>query len=280
MPQSMNFPRTDSGSDSSDSESSIASDASAWRKQQAKKNHLATKLANKTKELADATNKDTTTEHPMTSETQSHKGKKRIYIDNNTQSIEDLSEGDVTTHNSHQTVESKWGIRQDGVLLQGFNVIPQAKRILEILEGRNSEKLKKPYILITNGGGYSEEERCRKLSGQLDVEIQISQLIQAHTIIHQMVEENPDDAVLVLGGTKDRVWKVAKGYCQSNLISVHVDNPASDIADANSADWSSILVHTGVYDHTAGPSEHTPISEAGNVEHAVKWALKKHGIEP
>ncbi|KIJ50514.1 hypothetical protein M422DRAFT_59084 [Sphaerobolus stellatus SS14] len=315
----------------------------------------------------------------------------------------------------------------DGVLLQGSNVIPQAKRTLEILEGKNSANLKIPYILITNGGGYSEEERCRKLSCQLDVEIQISQLIQAHTIIRQMAEKNPDDAVLVLGGTEDRVRKVAEGYGFRNVyipsdilawnphvwpfytlseeelaiakkvdfsktpfssifvfhdprnwsmdIQIMIDivrsrtrcagtpyGPLSEreskkpvevvfcnpdmlwrgaleqprlgqgafieafqavyksltgttypytqygkpfkatyqfaermllepfrsqtsrnirymIGGANSANWSSILVRTGVYDHTAGPPEHTPTSEAGNVEHAVKWALKKHGIE-
>ncbi|KAH9979082.1 hypothetical protein BGW80DRAFT_1282822 [Lactifluus volemus] len=48
-----------------------------------------------------------------------------------------------------------------------------------------------------------------------------------------------------------------------------------DIAGANAAGWSSILVHTGVYDPADGPPTHKPTHEVDNVEAAVRWAIAR-----
>ncbi|OCH89028.1 HAD-superfamily hydrolase [Obba rivulosa] len=53
------------------------------------------------------------------------------------------------------------------------------------------------------------------------------------------------------------------------------DNPESDIAGANAAGWSSILVHTGVYDPRQGPPMHQPTQEVEDVEEAVRWAIER-----
>ncbi|KAI0279514.1 HAD-hyrolase-like-domain-containing protein [Russula aff. rugulosa BPL654] len=53
------------------------------------------------------------------------------------------------------------------------------------------------------------------------------------------------------------------------------DNPESDIAGANTAGWSSVLVRTGVYDPVDGPPAHNPTHEAENVEAAVQWAIDR-----
>ncbi|KAG7090938.1 hypothetical protein E1B28_010010 [Marasmius oreades] len=54
------------------------------------------------------------------------------------------------------------------------------------------------------------------------------------------------------------------------------DNPESDIAGANAAGWSSVLVHTGVFDPGSGaPPAHTPTYQARDVEAAVQWALNR-----
>jgi len=53
------------------------------------------------------------------------------------------------------------------------------------------------------------------------------------------------------------------------------DNPESDIAGANAAGWSSILVRTGVYRPADGPPTHKPTYEAENVEAAVHWAIER-----
>ncbi|KAI0075369.1 HAD-superfamily hydrolase [Panus rudis PR-1116 ss-1] len=100
----------------------------------------------------------------------------------------------------------------DGVLIRGPSALPAAKRALTILEGSNPLRTKIPYLLLTNGGGVSEEERCRKLTNLLGFEIKPSQYIQAHTILKSVVEKYADEPVLVLGGVNDTIRKVAEGY--------------------------------------------------------------------
>ncbi|KAF8499592.1 HAD-like domain-containing protein [Russula emetica] len=48
-----------------------------------------------------------------------------------------------------------------------------------------------------------------------------------------------------------------------------------DIAGANAAGWSSVLVRTGVYDPVDGPPAHNPTHEVENVEAAVQWAIDR-----
>jgi len=55
------------------------------------------------------------------------------------------------------------------------------------------------------------------------------------------------------------------------------DNPESDIAGANAAGWSSVLVRTGVYDPENGPPTHAPTHVAEDVEEAVRWAIEREG---
>ncbi|KAJ7647569.1 HAD-like domain-containing protein [Roridomyces roridus] len=52
------------------------------------------------------------------------------------------------------------------------------------------------------------------------------------------------------------------------------DNPESDIAGANAANWNSVLVKTGVFD--GGVPTHQPTHVAEDVEEAVTWAI---GVE-
>ncbi|KAG0704737.1 HAD hydrolase [Suillus ampliporus] len=100
----------------------------------------------------------------------------------------------------------------DGVLIRGKNPLPAAKEALSILDGNNKLGLKIPFILLTNGGGVSEEERCRKLSSQLGVQIHSEQFIQAHTVLKSVVHNYADVPVLVLGGKGDALRRVAEGY--------------------------------------------------------------------
>ncbi|KAJ7072513.1 HAD-like domain-containing protein [Mycena amicta] len=51
------------------------------------------------------------------------------------------------------------------------------------------------------------------------------------------------------------------------------DNPESDIAGANAANWESILVRTGVF--AGGKPSHTPTCELEDVEEAVLWAISR-----
>ncbi|KJA20792.1 hypothetical protein HYPSUDRAFT_42887 [Hypholoma sublateritium FD-334 SS-4] len=302
-----------------------------------------------------------------------------------------------------------------------------------ILNGDNPFQRKIPYILLTNGGGVAEHDRCKKLSTQLGIPINPQQYCQAHTILKKFSNEYSDKNVLVMGGKLDAVRQVAQGYgyhkayttldvlvwnpsvwpfhtlsdaekattqavdfsktpisaifvyhdprnwaldiqvacdviqsegiiggpyvpldkqkkpvdlifCNPDLIwkadfdrprigqggfkvafqavfkaltgaeyphvqygkpstetyryasevlqgwihtlygpgndAPHLymvgDNPESDIAGANAAKWSSILVNTGVYDPTQGSPTHLPTHYAEDVEVAVKWAIEQH----
>ncbi|KAI0656680.1 HAD-like domain-containing protein [Cubamyces menziesii] len=100
----------------------------------------------------------------------------------------------------------------DGVLLRGPHTIPAARRALDMLNGANPMRVKIPFILLTNGGGVGEEARRRKLSSQLGVELQQTQILQAHTILKSVVHKYENKPVLVLGGRNDDVRKVAEGY--------------------------------------------------------------------
>ena len=51
------------------------------------------------------------------------------------------------------------------------------------------------------------------------------------------------------------------------------DNPASDIAGANSFGWQSLLVRTGVYG--GGEPAHKPTKIVDNVEEGVLWAIAR-----
>ncbi|PHH54339.1 putative CDP-alcohol phosphatidyltransferase class-I family protein C22A12.08c [Ceratocystis fimbriata CBS 114723] len=63
------------------------------------------------------------------------------------------------------------------------------------------------------------------------------------------------------------------------------DNPESDIRGANEfrsvsgAKWSSLLVRTGVWSETRGPPTHMPTAIVPDVREAVRWALKREGME-
>ncbi len=80
---------------------------------------------------------------------------------------------------------------------------------------------------------------------------------------------------------QSRVW-----YANSCLVfSFHIDphvlsraipqSSSADIAGANAAGWSSVLVRTGVYDPVDGPPTHNATHEAENVETAVQWAIDR-----
>ncbi|KAJ7128944.1 HAD hydrolase [Mycena crocata] len=109
----------------------------------------------------------------------------------------------------------------DGVLIRGDNVLPSAKRALSMLEGNNVLGMKLPYILLTNGGGVSEQERCKKLSTKLGLEIVPEQYIQAHTILKTLSHKYSNTPVLVLGGKLDQVRRVAADYGFNKAYTSH-----------------------------------------------------------
>lgn len=121
----------------------------------------------------------------------------------------------------------------DGVLKAGPNVLPEAKRALQILEGNNPRNQKIPYIFITNGGGKHESARAKDLARELQVPVTEDQVIQAHTVMKSLVPLYGDKPVLMVGGPEnppDAAREVMKSYGFNNVyttLDLHAHAPAA-----------------------------------------------------
>jgi HAD superfamily hydrolase (TIGR01456 family) len=98
----------------------------------------------------------------------------------------------------------------DGVLAHGNHAILEARESLKMLNGDNELGIKIPYILLTNGGGKTEDERCQQLSDILEVPISVNQFIQSHTPMQALSEYY--ETVLVVGGEGFKCRGVAQNY--------------------------------------------------------------------
>lgn len=101
----------------------------------------------------------------------------------------------------------------DGVLLRGKKPIPQAHEALTIL---NQEKV--PFILLTNGGGVTEEARVEFLSDKLDIPLSKHQLVQSHTPMEVWAKSEQFQRVLVVGGENDNSRNAALNYGFKDVI--------------------------------------------------------------
>ncbi|KAF3760999.1 HAD-superfamily hydrolase, partial [Cryphonectria parasitica EP155] len=104
----------------------------------------------------------------------------------------------------------------DGVLIRGGSPIPEAIEAMKELNGENEYGVRVPYIFLTNGGGKSEEERCRDLSKQLELEVSPGQFICGHTPMREMA--NKYRTVLVVGGEGEKCREVAEAYGFRDVI--------------------------------------------------------------
>ncbi|KAG9246435.1 HAD-like domain-containing protein [Calycina marina] len=104
----------------------------------------------------------------------------------------------------------------DGVLVHGDRLIPEGKRVLEILNGDNELGIKIPHIFLTNGSGKVEEKRCDQLSKILHSPVSTEQFIQSHTPMSALSEYY--ETVLVVGGENYQCREVAKNYGFKNIV--------------------------------------------------------------
>ncbi|KAJ6163025.1 hypothetical protein N7497_003004 [Penicillium chrysogenum] len=104
----------------------------------------------------------------------------------------------------------------DGVLAHGNHAIEEAKVALKMLNGDNELGIRIPHILLTNGGGKTEEARCTQLSEILEQPISTDQFIQSHTPMQALAEYY--ETVLVLGGEGFKIREVAENYGFKNVV--------------------------------------------------------------
>ncbi|KAI8923782.1 HAD-like domain-containing protein [Entophlyctis helioformis] len=112
-----------------------------------------------------------------------------------------------THHKQHHTHPAHLGFAFDidGVLLKGKKVLKQATHSLSLL---NAKKI--PYILLTNGGGVTEEAKATELSHKLNAHIHPSQVVLSHSPMHALASKYADKIVLVVG--KNSCKDVALSY--------------------------------------------------------------------
>lgn len=99
----------------------------------------------------------------------------------------------------------------DGVLIRGGKALAGARSALNLL---NRKRI--PWILLTNGGGMTEQDRVDNLSKKLDVNIHPGQFMQSHTPFQDFVGNY--DRVMVVGGANDRCRKVAESYGFKDVV--------------------------------------------------------------
>ncbi|KAK3312307.1 HAD-like domain-containing protein [Apodospora peruviana] len=104
----------------------------------------------------------------------------------------------------------------DGVLVHGDRLIPEGKRVLEILNGDNELGIKIPHIFLTNGSGKPELARTQQLSKILQNPVSTDQFIQSHTPMRALAEYY--GTVLVVGGEGYRCREVAEEYGFKDII--------------------------------------------------------------
>ncbi|KAL1920027.1 uncharacterized protein VTP21DRAFT_1173 [Calcarisporiella thermophila] len=106
----------------------------------------------------------------------------------------------------------------DGVLLKGDRVLPEAKKVLRGLSGESSGRRRIPFILLTNGGGVTEEEKASELSEKLGIRISPSELVLSHSPMCQLASDFRNKNVLVVGGAGRACQTVAKKYGFDRVI--------------------------------------------------------------
>ena len=104
----------------------------------------------------------------------------------------------------------------DGVLVHGNNLIPETERVMELLNGDNELGIKIPYILLTNGGGKTEEARTEQLTNIIGTPISTKQFIQSHTPMQALAEYY--ETVLVVGGEGYTTRLAAENYGFRNVV--------------------------------------------------------------
>lgn len=135
------------------------------------------------------------------------------------QASRDILSSQVQDMSAHKTSAAKnmaFAFDIDGVLVHGDRLIPEGKRVLQILNGDNELGIKIPHIFLTNGSGKPEDARCAQLSKILQNPVSTDQFIQSHTPMSALAEYY--STVLVVGGENYQCREVAKKYGFKDII--------------------------------------------------------------
>ncbi|KAK3702102.1 hypothetical protein LTR37_015077 [Vermiconidia calcicola] len=118
-----------------------------------------------------------------------------------------MQSSDIRTRRLELTIPSI-----DGVLVRSSTPIQGAHKALSYLQKENI-----PFVLLTNGGGKTEEERVAHLQEKLEVPLDAGMIVQSHSPFADMNEYH-DKTVLVVGGDYDQCQRVAQKYGFQNVV--------------------------------------------------------------
>ncbi|EJT78751.1 hypothetical protein GGTG_03849 [Gaeumannomyces tritici R3-111a-1] len=104
----------------------------------------------------------------------------------------------------------------DGVLVHGDRLIPEGRRVLQILNGDNELGMPIPHIFLTNGSGKPERARCDQLSRILGSKVDTAQFIQSHTPMSALAAYY--GTVLVVGGEGTKCRDVGELYGFKDIV--------------------------------------------------------------
>ncbi|KAJ1926476.1 hypothetical protein IWQ60_003751 [Tieghemiomyces parasiticus] len=83
---------------------------------------------------------------------------------------------------------------------------------MKMMKGANRWRRQVPFILLTNGGGVTEEAKAHELSRELGVKIMPNQVVLSHSPMQSLVDKYRHRHVLVIGGAERRCAEVAQHY--------------------------------------------------------------------
>jgi HAD superfamily hydrolase (TIGR01456 family) len=99
----------------------------------------------------------------------------------------------------------------DGVLLRGGKAIPGAVSVIQDLD-----RLKIPYVFLTNGSGTTEEKKAESLGNILGIKVAAENMLVASSPMQELVNDYRNKPVLFVG--KDSSKEVAGEYGFEKVI--------------------------------------------------------------
>ena len=138
--------------------------------------------------------------------------------DHFTTSLSSVPEGRVRTNldcpaEQHHVA---FALDVEGVLLKGRVPMPGAAEALSKLFTEDGKSQIVPFVLMSNGGGFTEKERAELLTQKFALPFQETNIILSHTPMKNLVHQFGDQLVLVVG--REGVKNVLYSYGFQKLI--------------------------------------------------------------
>eukprot|EP00891_Asterochloris_glomerata_P004853 jgi/Astpho2/4853/fgenesh1_pg.00069_%23_10_t len=103
----------------------------------------------------------------------------------------------------------------DGVLIRGWDILPNAKEALRKVHDSGV-----PYLFVTNNGMDTEAERAKILTKQFDIPVTTKNMVLNHSALQNHSAEFKDKLVLVTGYSRTDLKEVLRSYGYHKVATV------------------------------------------------------------